>query len=105
MPLTQELQALLKDRNWQEADKLADELLALITGKEPAEAKTEASTVQDRLPSKIQKIQKALPAWVEKTGNKEKATALMRKLQEQLNDRDFEEAEKTADSLLKMMGA
>ena len=31
MPLTQKLDALMKDRKWQEADKVADELLALMS--------------------------------------------------------------------------
>jgi hypothetical protein len=30
MPLTQRLQALVKDRNWQAADRLADEILSLL---------------------------------------------------------------------------
>ena len=68
------------------------------------EAKTEALTLMERLPPKIQKIQKELPAWIQKTGNKDKATALMQKLEEHLKAKDFEEAEKTADSILKMMG-
>jgi hypothetical protein len=32
MPLVQKLQSLTKDKKWQEADKVADELLALISG-------------------------------------------------------------------------
>lgn len=31
MPLTEKIKALMKDRKWQEADKVADELLALMT--------------------------------------------------------------------------
>jgi hypothetical protein len=34
MPLIQKLQTLVKDRNWQEADKLADEILSLLPRKE-----------------------------------------------------------------------
>jgi hypothetical protein len=44
---------------------------------------------------------------MQKSGNKDKAaeaTALMQKMQEQSKARNFEEAEKTADSILKMMG-
>jgi hypothetical protein len=104
MPLAQKLQALINDRNWQEADKVADELLALMKSEKPVPAKTEESSLQERLPSKIHKIQKDLPAWIEKTGKKEKATTLMKKLQEQLNEKNFTEAEKTADSILKMIG-
>ena len=35
MPLTQKLHAFIKDRKWQEADKVADELLSLMTGEVP----------------------------------------------------------------------
>ena len=68
------------------------------------EAKTEALTLLERLPPKIHQIQKELPAWIQKTGNKDQATALMQKLEEHLKAKNFEEAEKTADSILKMMG-
>ena len=105
MPLIQKLQALIKDGKWQEADKLADELLALLKGEKPEQAKNEESSLQERLSAKIQKIQKELPAWIEKIGNKEKATALMKILQEQINAKSFEEAEKTAGSILEMIGA
>jgi hypothetical protein len=67
------------------------------------EAKTEALTLLERLPPKIHKIQKELPAWIQKTGNKE-AAALMQKMQELLKAKNFEEVEKTADSILTLMG-
>ncbi len=35
MPLVQKLQALVKDKKWQEVDKVADELLALMKGGHP----------------------------------------------------------------------
>jgi hypothetical protein len=44
------------------------------------EAKTEALTLMERLPPKLHQIQKELPAWIQKTGNRE-AAALMQKLQ------------------------
>jgi len=71
------------------------------------EAKTEALTLMERLPPKIHKIQKELPAWIQKAGNPEKAAqaaALMQKLEEHLKAKNFEEVEKTADSILKMIG-
>ena len=62
-------------------------------------------TLMERLPPKIHKIQKELPAWIQKTGGQQgKAIALMQKLQEHLKAKNFEEVEKTADSILKMMG-
>ena len=68
-------------------------------------AEAESSTVEERLPPKIHRIQKDLPAWIEHAddGDKENATALMRKLKDHLDAHNFEEAEKTADSVLKMM--
>ena len=73
-----------------------------LKGEPLVEAKTESSYM-DRLPPKIQRIQRELPAWLEKGGNQEKAAALMQQLKENLGARNFEEAEKTADSILKMM--
>ncbi len=64
----------------------------------------EASYYAERLPPKIQKIQKELPTWIEMPGNKEKAAAFMQKLKEHLDAKNFAEAEKTADAILKMMG-
>ena len=64
MPLTEKLKASIKDKQWQEADKVADELLALMKGDSQIKAKTEALPLMERLPLKIQKIQKELPAWI-----------------------------------------
>ncbi len=107
MPLIKNIKALLKDRKWQEADKVADEFLALIKGDSPAEAKGEALPLSERLPPKIHRIQKELPAWLEKADadNKDKAAALMQKLQEHLKAKNFEEAETVADEILKLLPA
>ncbi len=67
------------------------------------EAKTETLTLLERLPPKIHRIQKELPAWIQKTGNKE-AAALMQELDGHLKAKNFEEAEKAVDAILKMMG-
>jgi tetratricopeptide (TPR) repeat protein len=106
MPLMQKIQSLMKERKWQELDKVADELLALMKGDSPAAAKTEALSLMERLPSKIKKIQGELPAWIGSDAERRsKATSLMQQLQEHLKAKNFEEAEKTADSILKLMGA
>ncbi len=76
-----------------------------LKGDRLIEAKTEALTLLERLPPKIHKIQKELTAWIQKTGSADKATALIKQLQEHLNAKNFDEAEKTADSILKMMDA
>ena len=75
-----------------------------LKGEPLIEAKTEGLTLLERLPPKIHKIQKELPAWMEKTGNKEVA-AVMQQLEKHLKGKNFEEAEKAADAILKRMGA
>ena len=89
-----------------EGDEALRAYRKFLAGKPLIEAKTEALTLLERLPPKIHRIQKELPAWVQKTGNQEKvkATELMHKLDGQLKAKNFVEAEKTADSILKMMG-
>jgi hypothetical protein len=72
-----------------------------LKGTPLVEGETVAS-LTDRLPPKIHKIQKELPAWTQKTGNT-KAAALMQKMQVQLKARNFVEVEKTADSILELM--
>jgi len=67
----------------------------LIEGKETV-------SLMERLPPKIHKIQAELPAWLQLTGNQE-AAALMQKLRENLKGKNLEEAEKAADTLLKLM--
>jgi len=105
MPLVQKLTSLAKEHKFQEADHVADELLALMKGGSPGESKAEPSTVAGSLPSKIQKIQSGLPAWIGSDADrKDKATALMQQLQQHLKASNFEEAGKTADSILKMIG-
>ena len=67
--------------------------------------KTDTATLQQRLPAKIQKIQKDLPAWMQTADNKEKAMPLMQKMQEQMNAKNYEEVDKTADAILELIGA
>ncbi len=76
-----------------------------LSGEALVEVRTTES-LMERLPPKIHRIQKELPAWMQKTGadNKEKARTLMQKLDGQMKAKNFEEVEKTADSILKLMG-
>ncbi len=76
-----------------------------LKGDRLVEAKTEALTLLERLPPKIHKIQKELPAWIQQAANKEEAAALVQKLEGHLKANNFEEVEKAADSILKLMGA
>ena len=77
-----------------------------LTGKPLVEGKTDALTLLERLPPKIHRIQKELPEWIEKAEpeDKEKAIGLMRKLEGSLQAKNFDEAEKTADVMLRLMG-
>ncbi len=68
------------------------------------EAKTDALTLLERLPPKIHQIQRELPAWIQRSGEMQKASTLIQKLDTQLKNKDFEAAERTADSILKLMG-
>jgi hypothetical protein len=76
-----------------------------LKGEVLVEARTTES-LMERLPPKIHRIQKDLPAWMQKADadNKEKTRALMQKLDGQMKAKKFEEVEKTADSILKLMG-
>jgi Spy/CpxP family protein refolding chaperone len=61
--------------------------------------------LMERLPPKVHRIQKDLPAWLGTAGadNKQKAVALMQKLQERYKAKKFDEVEKMADAVLKLM--
>ncbi len=74
-----------------------------LKGEPLIEAKTEALTLLERLPPKVHKIQSQLATWIQKAGHPDRAKALMQELEEHLNAKDFEAAEKTADSILMMM--
>lgn len=100
--LMQKVQSFVKEKNWQEVDKAADEVLALMKGESSAGAKSEPSSLQERLPPKIHRIQAELPAWLQKTGNTE-AAALMQKLSEQMKAKNWDETEKIADAILKIL--
>jgi hypothetical protein len=86
-----------------EGDEALRAYRKFLKGDSLIEATTDAVTLLERLPPKIRRIQVELPAWIQKTGRTDQAGALMQKLKEQLNARNFEDAEKTADSVLKMM--
>jgi hypothetical protein len=97
----------MKNMNYRlctESEEALQAYRKFLKGEPLFEAKTEALTLMERLSPKIHKIQKDLPAWVQKTGYTDKTTALMQKLDGFLKASNSEEAEKTADSILKMMG-
>ena len=73
-----------------------------LRGERLVEGETEV-TLLERLPAKIQRIQKEMPGWVQRGGDAAKAGAMMRELKAHLDGRDFEAAEKTADGMLRMI--
>lgn len=66
----------------------------------------EAPSLMERLPAKIHTIQSKLPDWGDKADDKarEQASAIMAQLKKHLDAREFDEAEKAADSMLKLIG-
>ena len=74
-----------------------------LKGSPLIEAKTEALTLLERLPPKIHQIQRELPAWIQRTGEMQKASALFKNWRT-TEAKDFKEAQRTADSILKLMG-
>lgn len=60
-----------------------------------------AETFQD----KMHRIQKDLPEWVQRTGQKEQAMPRVAKIQALMKDRKFEEADKVADELLALIAS
>jgi Tol biopolymer transport system component len=70
-------------------------------------ANTKSLTYFERLPPKMRIVGKQLPAWMQNPDNKQKsgeAAALLQTLEGHVKANEFEEAEKTADSILKMIG-
>jgi len=101
----------MKNMNYRVVTEGEDALQAyrkFLKGEPLIETKSETASLFERLPPKIHRIQKELPAWIAAVGDKEKAAAaaaLMHNMEESLKAKNLEETEKTADSILKMMGA
>jgi hypothetical protein len=76
-----------------------------LRGERLVEVVSPTSSYLERLPAKIHRIQRELPAWARKTGNRAKAEALTRRLDTALKAKDFTEAEKVADEILELLPA
>ena len=59
-----------------------------------------ASNLQD----KMRRIQKELPAWVQKSGQRAKVMPLMENIKTLLKDSKWQEADKAADEVLSLIG-
>jgi hypothetical protein len=53
--------------------------------------------------NKMRRIQRELPAWVQKTGKKEQAMAMTQRLTALINDKKWLEADRAADELIRLM--
>jgi hypothetical protein len=58
---------------------------------------------QQSLPAKIHRIQREIPAWVQKTGNQAVVEPLLQQLDSAIKAKDFTEADKIADTLLRLL--
>ncbi len=76
-----------------------------LRGERLVESPSVTSSYLERLPAKIHRIQQELPAWIQKTGKQALAEPLMRQLDAALKASNFAEAEKSADSLLKLLAS
>ena len=76
-----------------------------LCGQRLVEVVSPTSSYLERLPAKIHRIQRELPAWARKTGNQARAKALTQRLDAALKAKDFTEAEKVADEILKLLPA
>jgi len=54
---------------------------------------------------KMRRIQKELPAWVQKSGQQTQAKALTQKITVSIKDRKWGEADKSADELLSLISS
>jgi len=57
------------------------------------------------LQAKMERIQKELPPWMQKTGQQAKAAALMNKVKAHMKDKKFQEADKVADEILSLISS
>jgi Spy/CpxP family protein refolding chaperone len=103
MPLIHSVMALIKERKWQEADKVADELLALISAGAKTGTASGGFTIA-AFQDKMRRIQEALPDW-ENSGRQATVMPLMQKLSAFMKKKQFEEADKVADELLALPSA
>ena len=91
------------------ADGSGQKRLTFTTRITPSAGQSNAEplTYFETLPPKMRIMEKQLPVWLQNPGNKEnaaEATALLQKVEAHVKANEFEEAEKSVDSILKMIG-
>jgi hypothetical protein len=75
-----------------------------LRGEPLVDVKMETQTLLERLPAKIRRLQGELPGWIQKTGRQAEVQPLVAALESALQAKDFDKAERTVDTILKMMG-
>jgi hypothetical protein len=103
MPLIENIKSRIKERKWQEADKVADELLALMSAGAKTDAASSGFTIA-AFQDKMRRIQEALPDW-ENSGQQATVMPLIQKLKAFMKKKQFQEADKVADELLAVPSA
>jgi Tol biopolymer transport system component len=59
----------------------------------------------EALEAKMQRIQKQLPAWIQKTGKQEQAMSLVKNMQVLIKEKRWQDADKVADEILSLISA
>jgi len=83
-----------------------------LKGEALQEGPATASQTPDGLPTnlpkglqtKIERVQKNLPAWMQRTGQQSKVEPLLQKFHQHLQSQQFQEAEKAMDEILALIG-
>lgn len=95
-PLMREFQGHIQAGRLREADRVADELLALVAERPTASPEAVAA--------KVQRVQRELPPWLRAGGRPEKVESLLEELQIHMQAGRWAEADRAADALLEIIG-
>ncbi|MGK0171953.1 MAG: hypothetical protein ACI9W2_003687 [Gammaproteobacteria bacterium] len=101
-PLGQKLDGYIKAKDFEKADAVLDEMLAILDGKTPAGSGT---SVQSRLKDKSSRVQNEFPAWVKAGGDDSKVWPLTRELEGHMAANRHADAEAVLDEILAIIGS
>jgi Tol biopolymer transport system component len=99
-PLTQKLDAYMKEGRLAEAEQMLDQILAVLQGKEEAANADIGETVVERVQRKAKEFQERLPLWGGSGGDPNKIRPLAEQLDRYLKAGQPEQAEPILDQLL-----
>lgn len=105
MGLTEKLRALLRDRKFEEADKVADEILSLISSKPaPQPPGSPPGAAQQSLQQKMARLQALAQKHQQAGGDMQPIVEIADGVQPLLDQQKFREAEALVDRALKLLG-